>query len=698
MHPEVQEPQPGPCPICGMALEPVAPTLEPEDDGELRDMTRRLTVAALLTTPLLLVSMGDMLPGRPVSSLLPAGLRPWLELGLATPVVLWCGLPFFARGLRSLRTRNLNMFTLISLGVAVAWLASTAAVLAPDLFPAAYRGHGGEVPLYFESAAVIVALVLLGQVLELRARRRTGSALQALLGLAANTAHRLRADGSEEDVPLEEVREGDRLRVRPGEKIPVDARVLEGAGSVDESMLTGEPVPVEKGAGDAVVGGTLNGAGGLVIRAEHVGADSLLARIVQQVAHAQRTRAPVQDLADRVAARFVPAVIGAAVLAFIAWAIWGPEPRLAHALLSAVSVLIIACPCALGLATPLAVTVATGRGATLGILFRNAEALQHLRGVDTLVFDKTGTLTLGRPELTELVATPGVGDALLLSRAASLERGSEHPLARAVVQAAEAHGLALEEPAGVEAVPGRGLRGSVAGEAMRLGTAEFLSEEGVHSAPLATRAEELRREGVTVLFAARGSQLLGLLALRDRVKDTTPEALRSLRREGVRLVMLTGDARTTADAVARELGIEHVIAEVLPDGKAGVVERLRAEGARVAMAGDGINDAPALASADVGIAMGTGTDVAIESADVTLVKGDLRSIATARRLSHRALATIRQNLFFAFVYNGVGVPVAAGLLYPAFGLLLSPMLAAAAMSASSLLVIANSLRLRRTRL
>ena len=698
MHPEVQEPTPGPCPICGMALEPAAPSLEEEDDGELRDMTRRLAVAAALTAPLLVVSMGDMLPGRPISSVLPAGVRPWLELALATPVVLGCGWPFFARGIQSLRTGHLNMFTLISLGIAVAWLASAAAVAAPDLFPAAYRGHDGAVPLYFESAAVIVALVLLGQVLELRARRRTGGAVRALLGLAAKSALRLAADGSEEEVPLDDVGEGDRLRVRPGEKVPVDGRVLEGTSSVDESMLTGEPVPVEKSAGDAVVGGTLNGTGALVIRAERVGRETLLARIVQQVAQAQRTRAPVQELADRVAGRFVPAVIGAAVLAFLAWSFWGPDPRLAHALLAAVSVLIIACPCALGLATPLAVTVATGRGATLGILFRNAEALQQLRNIDTLVVDKTGTLTRGRPELAEIVPMPGVGDALLLTRAASLERGSEHPLARAVVQAAQDHGLKLEQPTDIEAVPGRGLRGTVGGQPMRLGTAEFLAEAGIDAGPLATRAEELRGGGATVLFAARDSELLGLLALRDPIKDTTPDALRSLTREGVHVVMLTGDAQTTANAVARELGIDQVIAEVLPDGKAEAISQLQAGGARVAMAGDGINDAPALATADVGIAMGTGADVAIESADVTLVKGDLRGLATARRLSHRTLATIRQNLFFAFIYNGVGVPIAAGLLYPTFGLLLSPMLAAAAMSASSLLVIANSLRLRSSRL
>ncbi|MGI9590726.1 MAG: heavy metal translocating P-type ATPase, partial [Myxococcota bacterium] len=565
MHPEVLEPGPGPCPLCGMALDPVAPSLELEEDPELREMTRRLLGAALLTAPLLVVAMGDMLPGRPVSAALPAGSRPWLELALATPVVWLCGWPFFARGLRSVRTGHLNMFTLISLGVVVAWLASTAAVLAPGLFPASYRGHGGQVPLYFESAAVIVTLVLLGQVLELRARRRTGSALRALLGLAARTAHRLAEDGSEEDVPLEAVHAGDRLRVLPGEKVPVDGVVVEGSSSVDESMLTGEPIPVEKRAGERIIGGTLNGAGALVMEAERVGRDTLLARIVEQVAVAQRSRAPVQDLADRVAAVFVPGVIACAVLAFLGWGLFGPEPRLAHALLAAVAVLIIACPCALGLATPLAVTVAAGRGATLGILFRDAEALQRLRQVDTLIVDKTGTLTRGRPELSELATLPEVDERALLARAASLERGSEHPLARAVIAAAQDRELALENPRGVEAVPGRGLSGEVAGRAVHLGTAAHPAAAGVDVAPVAARAEELRRAGSTVLFVAEEAKLLGLLALRDPIKETTPAALRSISEEGMGLVMLTGDARSTAEVVARELGIRTVVAEVLPD-------------------------------------------------------------------------------------------------------------------------------------
>jgi len=696
MHPEVRRPAPGSCPLCGMALEPLAPVgAEAGDDAELRDMTRRFWVSAALSAPLLVLAMGDMLPGRPVSAQLPGSARALLELALATPVCLWAAWPFYVRAVASVRSRSLNMFTLIGLGVGVAYAYSTVAALLPGAFPPAFRDASGEVAVYFEAAAVITALVLLGQVLELRARGRTGAAIRELLGLAPASARRLREDGGEQDVPLDAVEVGDRLRVRPGERVPVDGAVLEGRTFVDESMVSGEPMPVEKGPGERVVGGTLNGSGSFVMRAERVGAKTLLARIVALVAEAQRSRAPIQRLADRVAGAFVPVVIGAAVLTFAVWAAVGPEPRLAHALLNAVAVLIVACPCALGLATPMSIMVAMGRGASLGVLFRSAEAIELMREVDTLVVDKTGTLTEGRPELATAAAAPGFDEAGLLRLAASLERGSEHPLAAAIVRGAEARGLVLEPAAGFEALAGRGVRGRVGGRSVALGTRALLGELGVDASPLVGRAEALRAEGQTVFFAAVDGRAAGLLAVADPVKASAPEAIAALRAEGLRIAMLSGDARATAEAVARRLGIEEVIAEVLPEQKAELVAHLQAQGRTVAMAGDGINDAPALARAQVGIAMGTGTDVAMESAGVTLVKGDLRGIVRARRLSRRTVTNVRQNLFFAFVYNALGVPIAAGVLYPWLGMLLSPMLAAAAMSASSVSVIANALRLRR---
>jgi len=699
MHPEVRQRGPGSCPICGMALEPLLPTGAGEpDDAELRDMTRRLRVAVALALPLLALAMGDMLPGHPVSARLPPGARGWLELALATPVCLWAAWPFHARAAASLRTRRPNMFTLIGLGVGAAYAYSAVATLAPGLFPAAFRHGSGQVAVYFEAAAVITALVLLGQVLELRARRRTGAALRELAGLAASSARRLDAQGGEEDVALERVAVGDRLRVRPGEKVPVDGRVLEGESFVDESMLTGEPVPVHKGPGDALVGATQNGSGALLMRAEKVGAETLLARIVALVAQAQRSRAPIQRTADAVSAVFVPVVVAVAVVAFAAWALLGPEPRMAYAIVNALAVLIIACPCALGLATPMSIAVAMGRGAGLGVLFRDAEAIEVLERVDTLVVDKTGTLTLGRPELACAVAAPGASEPELLRLAAGLERASEHPLAAALVRGAAARGLSLAAPEGAQALAGRGLRGRVEGRDVAVGSEALLRELGVDAGALAARAEALRAEGQTVFFVALDGRLAGCLGVADPIRESTPEAIAALRAEGLRIVMLSGDARTTAQAVARRLGIDEVIAEVLPDEKAATVARLQAEGRTVAMAGDGINDAPALARADVGIAMGTGTDVAMESAGVTLVRGDLRGIARARRLSRRTVANVRQNLFFAFAYNAAGVPVAAGVLYPWFGILLSPMLAAAAMSASSVSVIANALRLRRARL
>jgi Cu+-exporting ATPase len=622
----------------------------------------------------------------------------WLQLALATPVVMWGGWPFFVRGWASLVSRRLNMFTLIALGTGAAYAYSVLATLAPGLFPAAFRGHGGAVAVYFEAAAVIVTLVLLGQVLELRARARTGAALRALLGLAPKTARRIEPDGREVDVELEAVAVGDRLRIRPGEKIPVDGVVLEGRSAIDESMLSGEPIPVEKSPGARVVGASVNQTGSLVIRAEKVGAETLLAQIVRMVAEAQRSRAPIQSLADRVAAWFVPAVIAVALAAFVLWAWLGPEPRLAHALVNAVAVLIIACPGALGLATPMSIMVAMGRGATAGVLFENAEALERLCEVDTLVVDKTGTLTEGRPQLVAVEVLPGVAEEELLRLAASVERGSEHPLAAAIVAAAEARGLALDPAVDFASHTGRGVSASVSGRKVALGNRRLLEALGIDAAPLVARAEALRRAGQTAMLVAIDRAAAGLLAAADPVKPSAPEALRQLHAEGIRVVMLSGDSRTTAEAVAKQLGIDEVIAEVLPDEKAAHVRRLQAEGHTVAMAGDGVNDAPALAQADVGIAMGTGTDVAMQSAGVTLVKGDLRGIARARALSRATLRNIRQNLFFAFFYNALGVPVAAGALYPAFGIVLSPMLAAAAMSLSSLCVIANALRLRRARL
>ena len=694
MHPEVVRDGPGDCPICGMALEPKDPTSAVQDDGELRDMTRRFWFAAALSIPLFAIVMLDMLPSRPISAVLPGRLRTFMELGLATPVCLWAGWPFYVRAIRSIRHRSLNMFTLIGLGVSVAFFYSVVAALVPGIFPASFRGHGGEVAVYFEAAAVIVTLILLGQVLELRARSQTGAAIKKLLGMAAKSARRIRDDGSEEDVALDRVATGDRLRVRPGEKIPVDGVVLEGASNVDESMVTGEPTPVRKEAGDPVIGATINGTGGLIMQAEKVGSETLLARIVAMVAEAQRSRAPIQRLADVVAGYFVPTVILVAVVTFIVWAAVGPDPAMVYALVNAVAVLIIACPCALGLATPMSIMVATGKGASHGLLFKNAEAIEVLRQVDTLVVDKTGTLTEGRPRLVSLSAEPGFDESTLLRLAATLERGSEHPLAAAIVSGAEDRGIAIVEADEFESVTGKGIRGQVEGHKVAAGNLALMKDVGAPTESVANAAEDLRRDGQTVMFVAVDGKIAGLLGVADPIKESSPEAIAALHREGLRVVMLTGDSRTTAQAVADKLSIDEVVAEVLPDEKAAVVKQFQSEGRIVAMAGDGINDAPALAQAQVGIAMGTGTDVAMESASVTLVKGDLRGIVRARRLSRRTMTNIKQNLFFAFVYNALGVPVAAGVLYPAFGLLLSPMLAAAAMSFSSVSVIGNALRLR----
>ncbi len=698
MHPEVRASGPGACPKCGMALEPVTISVDDVESAELTDMTRRLWWSAALTIPLMFIAMGDLLPGEPVSQLIGShALRGWIELALGTPVVLWGGWPFFERFWLSLVNRSLNMFTLIGLGTGVAWTYSVVATVAPGLFPPSFRGEAGDVAVYFEAGAVIVTLVLLGQVMELRARNQTSAAIKMLLGMAPKTARRIAEDGTEEDVPLERVAIGDRLRVRPGEKVPVDGEVIEGGSSVDESMVTGEPIPVRKEAGDPVIGATVNGTGGLVIEATRVGSDTLLSQIVHMVAEAQRSRAPIQKLADIVAGWFVPAVVIISVITFIVWGIWGPEPAMAYALINAVAVLIIACPCALGLATPMSIMVATGKGATAGVLFKDAEAIEVTRKVDVLVVDKTGTLTEGRPALTAIRPTSMPEDELL-RLAAALERGSEHPLAEAIVRGAEERGLELAEPEGFTSVTGKGVHGTVEGRSVALGNLAMMEALGHGVDDLVAIAEELRREAQTAMFVAIDDTPAGVLGVADPIKESTPEAIAALHDEGLRIVMLTGDSRTTAEAVAKKLGLDEVIADVLPEDKVAAVKRLQGEGAVVAMAGDGINDAPALAQAHVGIAMGTGTDVAMESAGVTLVKGDLRGIVRARRLSRATMANIKQNLFFAFVYNALGVPVAAGVLYPALGILLSPMFAAAAMSFSSVSVILNALRLRGTRL
>ena len=694
MHPDVVRDRPGSCPICGMALEPRTLTADEAPNPELTDMMRRFWTSVALTVPVLVLGMGPDFSAT-LARLMRSTPLHWLELGLATPVVLWGGWPFFVRGWQSLVNRSLNMFTLIALGVGVAHAYSVVAALVPQVFPAGFRDERGDVAVYFEPAAVIVTLILLGQVLELRARSRTGTAIRKLLGMAAKSARRIRGDGSEEDVPLEAVKVGDRLRVRPGEKVPVDGVVLEGTSAIDESMVSGEPIPVQKQPGDAVVGATLNGTGALIVRAEKVGSDTLLSRIVAMVAEAQRSRAPIQKLADQVAGYFVPAVVAIAIVTFIVWSLLGPEPRLAHGLVNAVAVLIIACPCALGLATPLSIMVATGKAASMGILFRDAEAIEILRKVDTVVFDKTGTLTEGKPKLTTVVPAPGFDEARIVRMAACLERGSEHPLAAAIVKGAEERGEVLADVREFRSITGKGVAGVVDGRPAAIGNPALMADLGVDLSPLAGKAEALRARGATVMFLAVEKTLAGLLGVADPIKASTPEAIRALHAEQIRLVMLTGDGRTTAEAVARQLGIDDVIAEVLPDQKVEVVKRLQGEGRFVAMAGDGINDAPALAQAQVGIAMGTGTDVAMESAQVTLVKGDLRGIVRARRLSRQTMANIRQNLFFAFVYNTAGVSIAAGVLYPWFGLLLSPIVAAAAMSLSSVSVVGNALRLRR---
>ena len=695
MHPEIVRDRPGSCPICGMALEPRTVTLDQAENPELVDMGLRFKVSVALTLPLVLFMVGTVLPGQPIHRMLSPSAMAWLELLLASPVVLWGGWPFFVRGGQSIVGRSPNMFTLIGLGVGVAFLYSLAAVIAPALFPPSLQDAFGHVATYFEAAAVIVTLVLLGQVLELKARSQTGAAIRSLLRLSPATARRIHPDGREEDVPLDQVQVGDRLRVRPGEKVAVDGLVLEGRSAVDESLVTGESIPVEKQPGSRLVGATINGTGSLVMKAEKVGADTLLARIVRMVSEAQRSRAPIQRLADRVSAWFVPAVIVIAALTFIVWATLGPAPRMAYAVINAVSVLIIACPCALGLATPMSIMVAMGKGASHGILFRNAEAIETLHAVDTLVIDKTGTLTEGRPRLVRVVTGPGWSEADVVRIAASLERGSEHPLAAAIVTAANERRLTLADAKDFVSITGKGVKGLVDGKSAAMGNAALVADLGADTGPLAVEAERMRAEGQTVMFLVVEGQVAGLIGVADPIKETTPEAIRQLQAEGLRLVMLTGDSRTTAEAVARSLGIDDVHAEVLPDEKVEVVKRLQQAGHSVAMAGDGVNDAPALAQAQVGIAMGTGTDVAMETADVTLIKGDLSGIVRARRLSRATMRNIRQNLFFAFVYNVLGVPLAAGVLYPAFRILLSPIVAAAAMSFSSVSVIGNALRLRR---
>jgi Cu+-exporting ATPase len=697
MHPEIVRNEPGNCPLCGMALEPRTAEVEAEDH-ELKAMSLRFWVSAALSLPLLILAMGHDLYPAAMSGFLEARSLQWLQLTLATPVVLWGGWPFFVRGWASLINRSLNMFTLIALGIGVAWLYSLIATLWPGLFPASLRTMGGWVPVYFEAAAVITTLVLLGQVLELRARSRTGAAIKMLLGLAPKTARLVRKGGSEHDVPLDQVQPGDVLRVRPGEKVPVDGTVIEGVSAVDEAMVTGEPIPVEKTIGSRLIGATINGTGSLLLRAEKVGSDTLLAQIIHMVGEAQRSRAPIQKLADTVSGYFVPAVMAIAIVTLLVWLVWGPEPRLSHAVVNAVAVLIIACPCALGLATPMSIMIGTGQGALAGVLIKNAEALEALEKIDTLVVDKTGTLTEGKPKLVSIVPAKDRDEQELLHLVSSLERGSEHPLAAAIVQGAQQRGIQTATVEAFQSLTGRGVTGKVEGHSVALGNASLMDDLGIPTESLAETADTLRQEGQTVMWAAIDGREAGLLGVADPVKSSTPEAIAALHKEGVHIVMLTGDNRLTAEAVARRLGIDRVEADVLPDQKAAMVKRLQAEGRKVAMAGDGINDAPALAQAQVGIAMGTGTDVAMESAGVTLVKGDLRGIVRAIRLSRATMRNIRQNLFFAFIYNSLGVPIAAGVLYPAFSLLLSPIIAAAAMSFSSVSVIANALRLKRVQL
>ncbi|MCQ4633395.1 copper-translocating P-type ATPase [Shinella sp. CPCC 100929] len=696
MHPQVRQPGPGNCPICGMALEPETPEVATGPSAELIDMTRRFWIGLILSVPVLILEMGGHLTN--LHMVLGPQTSNWVQLVLATPVVLWAGWPFFERGWQSVITRHLNMFTLIAMGTGVAWIYSVVATIMPGIFPETFRSSEGAVAVYFEAAAVITVLVLLGQVLELRAREQTGGAIRALLDLAPKTARRVNDDGSDEDIGLDAVSVGDRLRVRPGEKVPVDGALLEGRSSIDESMITGESMPVTKEVGSKLIGGTMNQTGGFIMEAGKVGKDTMLSQIVKMVAEAQRSRAPIQRLADEVSGWFVPVVIAVAIISFFVWFFIGPEPRFAHGLVAAVAVLIIACPCALGLATPMSIMVGVGRGAGLGVLIKNAEALERFEKVNTLVVDKTGTLTEGRPKLTAIVPRDGVSETDLLQTAATLERSSEHPLALAIVNAATERGIAVGDAQDFDSPVGKGVTGVVNGKKLVLGSHRIMEENSIDVSSVTVQAEELRNEGATVIFMAADGHVEGLFAIADPVKVTTPEAVKALVAEGVRVVMLTGDNKTTALAVSRRLGISEVEAEVLPEDKSKIVSRLRSEGKIVAMAGDGVNDAPALAAADVGIAMGTGTDVAIESAGVTLLKGDLQGIVRARQLSRATMANIRQNLFFAFIYNAAGVPVAAGILYPSFGLLLSPIIAAAAMALSSVSVIGNSLRLRSTAL
>ena len=699
MHPEIVRDAPGDCPICGMALEPMGiPAADEGPNPELVDFTRRFWIGAVLTVPLLVLTMGPYLGFGFVREFFGERATLWIELVLGTPVILWAGWPFFVRGVKSVINRSLNMFTLIGMGVGAAYAFSVVAVLVPEIFPDGFRDPEGNVGVYFEAGAVIVVLVLLGQVMELRARERTGSAIRALLDLAAKTARVVRADGTEEDIPLEDVKVGDRLRVRPGDKVPVDGTVIEGRSSIDESMISGEPIPVEKVEGDKVTGATINGTGSLIMEAKRVGADTMLSQIVEMVANAQRSRAPIQKLADSVAGSFVPAVIVIAILSFISWAIWGPAPALSYGLVSAVAVLIIACPCALGLATPMSIMTATGRGAQAGVLIKNAEALERFAKVDTLIVDKTGTLTVGKPKLVAVLPEAGQDEAEVLRLAASLERGSEHPLAEAIVDGAEERGVALAEADQFEAVTGKGVQGTVDGKQVALGNARMIADLGLDGGELSETANVRRDEGETVMFVVVESEIAGLVSVADPVKETTQDALKALHEEGFRIVMATGDNERTAKAVAAKLGIDEIRADVLPEDKARIIKELQDEGRKVAMAGDGVNDAPALAQADVGIAMGTGADVAIESAGFTLVKGDLNGIVRARRLSRATMRNIKQNLFFALVYNASGVPVAAGILFPFFGILISPIFAAAAMSLSSVSVVGNALRLRSTRI